>query len=112
MANRKLATARAPCVFCIRNEFADTWWRALIGIADILTHAAVAGVMVLSIWCFERAINSLWSGGEPVLFKGMGLFEIHLTWLFNATDVGLIFVFSLKSILIFWKLYTHRGHPV
>lgn len=113
MAGKKLQIQeRPPCIFCIRNEFADAWWRGLIGVADIFIHAMVTGVMVLSIWGLERAISSLWSSGEPLLFKGMGLFEIHLAWLFNATDVGLISVFSFKSVLIFWKLYAHRAEPI
>ena len=68
--------------------------------------------MVLSIWGLERVIHSLWSGNEPILFRGMGVFEIHLAWLFNAADFGLISVFAVKSVVIFWNLYAHRRQPI
>jgi hypothetical protein len=113
MTGSKLRSrANSRCAFCIRNEFADLAWRAIIVASDITTHAAVAGVMLLSIWGLERTIHYLWSGGEPTLFKGMGVFEIHLAWLFNATDVALIAVFSLKSVTMFWDLYRHRSDPI
>jgi len=42
----------------------------------------------------------------------MGVFEIHLVWLFNAADIALITIFSLKSAQIFWQLYARRSAPV
>ena len=109
---RAKARTHTHCVFCIQNEFGDAVRRALLGAADVATHATVAAIMIISIWALEQATHSLWSTGEPTLFKGMGRFEINLTWLFNAADVGLIVVFSLKSIKIFWDLYRHRQPQV
>jgi hypothetical protein len=99
-------------MFCIKGELADAGWRAVLGIIDIASHAVVAAIMLVSIWCLEWAIHSLWSGSEPALFKGMGLFEIRLAWLFNAADIALIAVFSIKSVQIFWLLYSRRADPV
>jgi hypothetical protein len=67
-----------------------------MGMAELVQNALVAGIILLTIWGLDSSINFLWAGAEPTLFKGMGRFEIHLAWLFNAADIGLVVIFSVR----------------
>ena len=66
----------------------------------LITHTALACLVILCVFGVERLIAYLWKESAPLL---VGL--ISLRYLFDAIDIGVIVIFGVRGILAAYRAF-------
>jgi TRAP-type C4-dicarboxylate transport system permease small subunit len=68
--------------------------RVIRTVAVLVGHLVIAAAIVGAIWATHRIVATVWSGEQPVFFGW-----VPLSWFFDASEVGVIAVFAISSIV-------------
>jgi hypothetical protein len=104
MADNHRAALPTQAALAGRSEFADAWWRLLLALNEIATHLVATIAVLASIWLVQNAIQRL-SGGSLIFFEGTLLGPFNVEWLFQASDLGIIGVLSVRIVYVFYKVF-------
>jgi hypothetical protein len=66
----------------------------------LITHTALACLVILRVFGVERLIAYLWKESAPLL---VGL--IPLRYFFDAIDIGVIVIFGVRGILAAYRAF-------
>ena len=85
----------------LAKELKHPWRRLLLTSNELLVHF----VGVLAILATMRALEFLMnlSPTEPVLFRGLGVFECKVIWFLDAAEVGIVVSYGYQSVVQFKK---------
>jgi hypothetical protein len=85
-------------------SYKDAWQRLSFALNEMCAHLVATAAVLASIKAIEFLIKFL-ADGDLIFFRGAGPFEFHVKWLFDAADLGLLMVLTLRIVYVFYRIF-------
>ena len=85
-------------------------WRGFgIFCNELAIHLSGALLVIASMWLIKVAARLLFPETNNVFFQGLPLIEIHVDWLFDAIDIGILLNFGWHTVGAFRKALNYES---